>query len=206
MRKLGIRRYLIAGVLLFVPLWLTYVILRFVFTTLAGLTEPLLRGVLDWPEWALLAVSALLSLVLIYLLGWLGSWVFGKRLIRLFDRLVERIPLVQTVYGGVRKLLAVLQPSPDQPRQKVVLVERPDDGVKVIGLVTRILTDTATGEEYAAVYLPSTPNPTAGTLELVSLDHVHPSDMSVDEAMSFVVSGGTVSPARFVEKPERAVT
>lgn len=203
MRKLGIRRYLLAGILLFVPLWLTYVVLRFVFTTLAGLTEPLLRGVLDWPEWALLAVSALLSLVLIYLLGWLASWVLGRRLIHLFDRVLERIPLVQTIYGGVRKLLAVLQTSPDQPQQRVVLVDRPDDGVKVVGLVTRVLTDTATGEEYAAVYLPSTPNPTAGTLELVSLDRVHPSDMSVDEAMSFVVSGGTVSPARFVPKPEQ---
>jgi uncharacterized membrane protein len=203
MRKLGIRRCLITGVLLFVPLWLTYVILRFVFTTLAGVTEPLLRGVLDWPEWALLAVSALLSLVMIYLLGWLGSWVFGRRLIRLFDRLLDRIPLVQTIYGGVRKLLAVLETSPDQPPPRVVLVDRPDDGVKVVGLVTRFVTDAATGQEYAAVYLPSTPNPTAGTLELVSLDRVQPSDMSVDEAMSFVVSGGAFSPARFMPKPER---
>jgi uncharacterized membrane protein len=204
MHKLGIRRYLIAGVLLFLPLWLTYVIGKFIVITLAGITRPVVRGLFDWPDWAVLAVSALLSVVLIYLLGWLGSWVFGKRLIRLFDRLVDRIPLVQTVYGGARKLLAVLQTPSDQAEQRVVLVERPDDGVKVIGLVTRMLTDTTTGEEYAAVYLPSTPNPAAGTLELVSLDNVHPSNMTVDEAMSFVVSGGAVSPARFTEKTQQA--
>jgi uncharacterized membrane protein len=201
MHRLGLRRYLIAGILVFLPLWLTYVIVKFIFTILAGVSEPLLRGVLDWPQWALLAVSAILTLLLIYLLGWLASWVFGKRLIHLFDRLLERVPLVQTIYGGARKLLSVLQTSPDQS-QRVVLVERPDDGVKMVGLVTRFLTDTTTGEDYAAVYLPSTPNPTAGTLELVSLDYVHPSHMSMDEAMSFIVSGGTVSPARFVEKTD----
>jgi uncharacterized membrane protein len=201
MHRLGLRRYLIAGILVFLPLWLTYVIVRFIFTILAGVTEPLLRGVLDWPQWALLAVSALLTLVLIYMLGWLASWVLGNRLIHLFHELVERIPLVQTVYGGARKLLGILQTSPDQP-QRVVLVERPDDGVKMVGLVTRILTDTATGRDYAAVYLPSTPNPTSGTLELVSLEFVHPSHMSMDEAMSFIVSGGTVNPARFVEKTD----
>jgi uncharacterized membrane protein len=201
MQKLGIRRNLIAGILVFVPLWLTYVIAKFIFTILAGVTQPLLHGVLDWPQWALTTVGALLTLVLIYLLGWFGSWVFGNRLIHLFHRLVERIPLVQTIYGGARKLLSVLQTSPDQ-QQRVVLVERPDDGVKMVGLVTRVLTDTTTGQDYAAVYLPSTPNPTAGTLELVSLEFVHPSHMTMDEAMSFIVSGGTVSPARFVEKTD----
>lgn len=203
MQKLGLRRYFITGVLVFVPLWLTYVVLKLVFTILAGVTEPLLSGVLDWPRWALLAVSALLTLVLIYLLGVLGSWVLGNRLIDLFHRLVERIPLVQTVYGGARRLLSLLQTTPDQ-QQRVVLVERPDDGVRMIGLVTRVLTDTTDGKDYAAVYLPSTPNPTAGTLELVSLEFVHPAQMTMDEAMSFVVSGGTVSPARFVEKTDRA--
>jgi uncharacterized membrane protein len=202
MHKLGLRRYFITGVLVFVPLWLTYVVLKLVFTILAGVTEPLLSGVLDWPRWALLAVSALLTLVLIYLLGMFGSWVLGNRLIDLFHRLVERIPLVQTIYGGVRRLLSLLQTGPDK-QQRVVLVERPDEGVRVVGLVTRVLTDTATGQDFAAVYLPSTPNPTSGTLELVSLEFVHPTQMTMDEAMSFVVSGGTVTPSRFVEKTDQ---
>lgn len=206
MRLLGtlhIRRYLVTGLLLVLPLWLTYVLAKFVFTVLAGVTEPLVRGLLDWPEWALLVVSGLLTLVLVYLIGWLGSRVFGDRLLRLFHRLVERIPLVQTVYRAVRRLVEVLQSSPDRP-QRVVMFEDPP-GTMTIGLVTRMLSDTTTGGDYAAVYVPSTPNPAAGIVHLVPLADLHPSHMTVDEAMSFVASGGIVHPARFVEKPESAM-
>jgi uncharacterized membrane protein len=79
-------------------------------------------------------------------------------------------------------------------------------GTMTVGLVTRVLSDTTTGVDYAAVYVPSTPNPAAGIVHLVPLADLHPSHMTVDEAMSFVVSGGIVHPARFVEKPEPAGT
>lgn len=198
MHKLGLQRYLTTGVLLVVPLWLTYVIAKLVFTTLAGVTEPVLR-LLDWPDWVRQLVGGVLTILLIYLVGWLGSRVLGRQLINLMDRVLDRIPLVQTIYGGIRKLLDVMQTSPGGS-QRVVLVERPGDGVKVIGLLTRVLTDTETGAEYAVVYLPSTPNPTSGTLELVDLDRVHATDISMDQATRFVVSGGTLSPDRFAEK------
>lgn len=196
MRRLNLQRYLVTGVLLLLPLWLTYLVLRFVFTTLAGISAPLVRAVADLPEWALLLVSGVLTLLLLYLLGWFGSWVFGRRLIHYFDSLVTRIPLVQSIYGGAKKLLNVLQSSPDQA-QRVVLVEFPHPGMKAVGLVTRVLTDQVTGEQYAAVYVPTTPNPTSGFLELVPLDRVHPSDMSLDEAMTFIISGGAINPQRF---------
>jgi uncharacterized membrane protein len=198
MHKLGIRRYLIAGVLLFLPIWLTWIVVRLVFTTLASVSEPVLR-VVGWPddlEWLLVIVGALLTLLLIYLLGWFGTRVFGKRLLRRFDLVVARVPLVQAIYGGTKKLLNVVQTSPEQA-QRVVLIEFPRPGMKAVGLVTRVLTDTVTGEEYAAVYVPTTPNPTSGFLELVPVADVHPSDMSIDEAMSFIISGGAINPARF---------
>lgn len=198
MHRLDIRRYLVAGILLFLPIWLTWVVVRFVFTALASVTEPLLQAV-GWPQrldWLLVVVGALLTLLLIYLLGLLGTRVFGARMLRAFDRLVERIPLVQTIYGGTKKLLSVVQSSPEHA-QRVVLVDFPHPGMKAVGLVTRELTDTATGERYAAVYVPTTPNPTSGFLELVPIAHVHPSDMTVDEAMSFIISGGAINPSRF---------
>ena len=203
LQKLNLRRYFIAGILVFLPLWLTYVVGKFVFTILAGVTAPLLSGVLDWPTWAINTIGVVLTLVLIYLLGWFANRVLGSQLLQFVHRLFDRIPLVQTVYGAIRKLLDVLESTPDQP-QRVVLVERPDDGVKMVGLVTRVLTDTATGQDYAAVYLPSTPNPTAGALELVSMEYVQPSQMTLEEAMRFVVSGGAIPPARFADKTEPA--
>lgn len=203
MRRLGVRRYLVAGILLALPLWLTWIVLRFVFNMLASVTAPAFRAV-GWPEqleWLLVIVGAAATLVLIYLLGWFGSMLIGRRLLHAFDRLMERIPLVQTIYGGTKKLLNVVQTAPDQA-QRVVLIEFPHPGMRCIGLVTRMLVDTVTGEEYAAIYVPTTPNPTSGFLELVPVDRVYPSNMSMDEAMSFIISGGALNPARFAEKPE----
>jgi uncharacterized membrane protein len=200
MHRLGLRRYLAAGILLVLPIWLTWIVVRFIFTTLSSVSAPLLRAV-GWPDrldWLLVVVGAVVTLVLIYLLGWFGTRVFGRRLLRAFDRLMERVPLVQTIYGGTRKLLQVMQSSPGRA-QRVVLVDFPHPGMKAVALVTKVLTDTATGEEYAAVYVPTTPNPTSGFLELVPLANVHPSDMTVDEAMSFIISGGVINPQRFPE-------
>jgi uncharacterized membrane protein len=198
MRRLGIRRYLTTGILLLLPIWLTWIVLRFLFNLLSSVTAPLLRAV-GWPDtldWLLVIVGALVTLVLIYLLGWLGSMVVGARLLGAFDRLMERVPLVKSIYGGTKKLLNVIQGSPGQA-QRVVLVGFPHQGMKAVALVTRTLTDTVTGEQYAAVYVPTTPNPTSGFLQLVPVADVHPSDMSIDEAMSFIISGGAINPQRF---------
>jgi uncharacterized membrane protein len=202
MRKLGVRRYLIAGILLAIPLWLTFVVVRLLFNLLRGVSQPALSWLVDWPDWALAIVSVVITVLGLYLLGMFGTWVIGKRLVGAFDRLMERIPLVQTVYGGAKKLLNVMQTAPDTDQQRVVLVEFPHPGMRSVGLVTRILTDTETGQDYAAVYVPTTPNPTSGFLELVPMDRVYPSNMTMDEAMTFIISGGAVNPARFVEKKD----
>jgi len=88
---------------------------------------------------------------------------------------MNRIPLVQTIYGGVKKLLAALQQKPDRV-QRVVLIAFPTPEMKTVGFVTRVLTDHQTGRELAAVYVPTTPNPTSGYLEIVPLDKVTSTD------------------------------
>ena len=69
--------------------------------------------------------------------------------------------------------------------------------MKTVGLVTRTLTDSSTGRKYAAVYVPTTPNPTSGYLEIVPIENVVSTDWSLDEAMNFVISGGAVAPQNF---------
>jgi uncharacterized membrane protein len=112
-----------------------------------------------------------------------------------FDWLMEQIPLVQTIYGATKKLLAALQQKPDQV-QRVVLIEFPSPAMKTVGLVTRLLTDEATGKALAAVYVPTTPNPTSGYLEIVPVEKLISTDWTLDEAMTFIISGGAVGPAR----------
>jgi uncharacterized membrane protein len=119
--------------------------------------------------------------------------VFGQRMLRFFEALVARVPLASTIYGSARKLLDILQTQPDGT-QRVVLIDFPHDQMKSVGFVTRVIRDQDTGRELAAVYVPTTPNPTSGYLEIVPVEKVTPTDWTVDQAMSFIISGGAVSP------------
>ena len=106
---------------------------------------------------------------------------------------MNSVPVVQTIYGSTRKLIQSLQQEPTQI-QRVVLIEFPSPGMKAVGFVTHVLRDEGTGEELAAVYVPTTPNPTSGYLEIMPIGGVTATDWSVDEAMTFIISGGVVSP------------
>lgn len=205
MRTGRIRRYLVTGLLIFFPVWLTWVVVKFVFGTLSTVSAPLVAPLFDrfreqigWLglAWLQGLVSAALTLLFLYLLGYLGSRLLGRRALDLFDQLMARIPLVQSVYGGSKKLLQALQTQPERS-QRVVFIDFPHKGMQAIGLVTRILRDPASGRELAAVYVPTTPNPTSGYLELVPVEDLAATDMSMDEAMSFIISGGAIAPDRF---------
>ncbi len=100
---------------------------------------------------------------------------------------------MQAIYGSVRQLVGVLQQEPGKA-QRVVLINFPSPEMKTVGLVTRTPTDDVTSREFAAVYVPTTPNPTSGYLEIVPLDRITPINWTVDEAMTFVISAGAVAP------------
>jgi uncharacterized membrane protein len=107
---------------------------------------------------------------------------------------------VQTIYGGTKKLMAVLQNKPSGV-QRVVLVDFPRRGMKVVGLVTRVMSEEGSGREMAAVYIPTTPNPTGGYLEVVPVDELTPTDWTMDQAMAFIISGGAVAPDTLPASP-----
>ena len=123
-----------------------------------------------------------------------------------FDAIINRIPLAHQIYGGAKKLVTSFQEKPEGV-QRVVLINFPSPEMKTVGLVTRTLIDSDTGDTLAAVYVPTTPNPTSGYLEIVPIHKVTSTNWTVDEAMNFIVSGGAVAPATMnyskgVETPE----
>lgn len=200
------QRYVITGVLVMVPIWITWLVFSFLFNQLSNFGRPWVRALARWLEnvtpaasdwllapWFQSLLAALITLLSLYLLGWVTTRVLGRRLVALFESLIERIPLVQTVYGATKKLIAALQQKPDNV-QRVVLIEFPTPEMRAVGFVTQVLTDAKTGRKLAAVYVPTTPNPTSGYLEIVPLERVVSTDWTVDEAMTFIISGGTVSP------------
>ena len=143
--------------------------------------------------WFQNVLAALLVLLALYSLGWAVSRVVGRRALHVFEGLVNRLPIIQTVYGSVKQLITVLQQKPTGV-QRVVLIDFPSPELKAVGLVTRTMVDAETGEQLAAVYVPTTPNPTSGYLEIVPVDKVISTDWTVDEAMNFLISGGAVGP------------
>ena len=213
MRPLRLKRFLLTGLLTFIPLWVTWLVFKFVLGMLAGIGTPLVSALLNAlalvaprvadtlnTQWLLFIIALLITLVALYLLGWLANRVIGQRLINAFDGLLARIPVVQTIYGGTKKLMAVLQNKPSGV-QRVVLVEFPRRGMKVVGFVTRVMIEEGSGREMAAVFIPTTPNPTGGYLEVVPLDELTPTDWTMDQAMAFIISGGAVAPDTLPASP-----
>jgi uncharacterized membrane protein len=206
-KRLGprsIRGRLLAGLLIITPLVITVLIVRWVYSAALALGQPLLR----WTMGGLKVLfgldqtpalpgadnvfAVLLTIAMLYILGSLGSNVVGQRLIGIAESILTRLPFIDTVYSAVKRTLHALSgpPGGDEAKQVVVLVEFPYPPLKVLGFMTNMLTDTKSGQQYATVFIPTTPNPTSGYMELVPLERVHVTDWSMDQALSAILSGG----------------
>ena len=203
--KPSLQKLFLTGLLTLLPIWLTWVVVKFVFVLLSDISAPLIGPVLQnladsyrqlgWLDepWVRTVLALLATVAVILFSGMMARRVIGQRLLRWFEALIQRIPLASIVYSSARQLLDILQTKPDGT-QRVVLVDFPHKEMRSIGFVTRVIREHGTGRELAAVYVPTTPNPTSGYLEIVPVEKITPTDWSVDQAMSFIISGGAVSP------------
>jgi uncharacterized membrane protein len=203
-----IRRNIVAGILTFIPIGITIWVITFLVGILVALGSPFVNAFMSPLRIHLPALAAALSapwfqgtisvaivLVALYILGEIAAAVAGRRLLGAFDYLMARIPIVQSIYGAARQLVTSFQNKPGGS-QRVVLIEFPSPEMKTVGLVTRIFNDADTGEEIAAVYVPTTPNPTSGYMELVPVSRLIMLDWTINEAMTFIMSGGAAAPPK----------
>jgi len=202
----SLQRIFLTGLLTLLPVWLTWVVIKFVFVLLSGISAPWVAplsqqiattfpGAADWlpAAWIQNTFGLIATVLVILFVGVLSRRVVGQRLLRWFEAVMRRIPLASVVYDSARKLLDILQTQPGST-QRVVLIDFPHRDMKAVGLVTRVIREQGTGRELAAVYVPTTPNPTSGYLEIVPVELLTPTDWTVDQAMNFIISGGAVSP------------
>ena len=147
------------------------------------LAHPLLQSVL----------AVLLTLALLFVVGQVTSLVIGRQAFSLFESLLERLPVVAKIYGSVRQLLDTMM-AKNETSQRVVLVDFPIPGQKSIGFLTRTLTDSTTGRELAAVLLPNAINPTSAFLQVLPMERVLETDLTMEQAMSMLMTGGAVCP------------
>ena len=204
--RASVQKLFITGLLTLLPIWLTWVVIKFVFVLLSDISKPWVEPLshriaatfpqsLGWFNglWVQNTIAMVATLFVILAVGALTRRVVGQRLLRWFEALIARVPLANVIYTSARKLLDMLETKPGST-QRVVLIDFPHREMKSVGLVTRVIRETGTGRELAAVYVPTTPNPTSGYLEIVPVELLTPTDWSVDQAMSFIISGGAVAP------------
>ncbi|MEO7064964.1 MAG: DUF502 domain-containing protein [Dokdonella sp.] len=205
MRPLYIQRYLLTGLLTFIPIWLTWVVFKSIFSILSQVNLSWVSAVFDalgtaFPDslgrlnqgWLTSLLAFVVTLMALYGMGFAANRVFGRRLLGALERVIDRIPIAHTIYGGAKKLMGMLQNKPSGT-QRVVFISFPSPEMKTIGFVTRVFQDSE-GRELAAVYVPTTPNPTGGYLEILPIEHLIATDWSVDQAMAFILSAGAAGP------------
>jgi len=206
-RQANFQSNLIAGLLTVTPLIVVWLVFDFFLTTLSNWGHPLaveltlfldshfpaLQPFLD-NDAVRYAIGIVVALLALYSIGAIASRVIGQQLIFLLESLIARVPGVQLVYSAAKKLVDVLRQKPGQQTQRVVLLDFPSEGLKAIGFVMRTFPDATTGEDLAAVYVPTAPNPTSGYLQIVPLSRLTPTDIQGDQAMTMILSGGAVTP------------
>ncbi len=197
------RKYLVAGLFVWLPLWVTYLFLRFIVDLLDN-TVSLLPAA--YRPQAVLGfnipgIGVILSLVILIGTGMMVTNFVGKWFIHLWEGLLARIPLVRTIYAGVKKILETVFSPTGQSFRKVLLVQYPREGMWSIAFQTgngAPTVNAAVAEELVTIFIPTTPNPTSGFLMLVPKKEVIELKMSVDEALKFVISLGVLQPFKRV--------
>jgi uncharacterized membrane protein len=197
--KLIVRRYLIAGLLVWIPIVATVLVVRFILNLLDQ-TLLVLPSSLR-PE-ALLGVhipglGAVLAVLILLATGLLVTNIIGRSLVRAWEELLNRIPFVRVVYGGVKSFSSTILSNSGNSFKKVLLIEYPRVGLWSIGFQTASDLRFAAAPEAEArvcVFIPTTPNPTSGFIVLVPRSQAIEIDMSVDAAMKMIVTLGVVVP------------
>ena len=189
-----IQRTLGAGILVILPIGVTVLVLKFFFDLLDPVLEPLVELL---PGESVTGTGLVGLVILVYLLGLFAALVIGRRLIGFGHKMMEVIPVVKGIYGTTRIAIELLSHNgksngklgENDQYSGVVLIDFPRDGIKSIGLITSTMLDTD-GEEVLSVYIPTTPIPSSGFLVIVAASEVTQTDISVEEAMRVVISGG----------------
>jgi len=196
----SLQRNILAGIITIGPLFATWLIFNFLFTTLAKAGMPLVRLFasvfpLGWftSPFMQSVLAILLTLAVLYVVGRVTSVVVGRQAFELFESALERLPFVAKVYTSVRQLIDTMM-AKKPSSQRVVLVDFPIEGQKSIGFLTRTLTDSSTGEPLAAVLLPNAINPTSAFLQVLPVSRVVETSLTMEQAMSMLMTGGAVGP------------
>jgi uncharacterized membrane protein len=200
-----LRAYFLAGIVVTAPIaitiYLTYIFLNLVDSNVKNLIPQHFEGswwyeqyytVISFP-----GIGIIAALVFFVLVGWFTTNFLGKLLIRISEYIVNRMPVIRTLYGGIKQVFETIMASKSQAFREAVMLEYPRRGVWSIGFVTGVSqgeVQRMTDEETINVFVPTTPNPTSGYLLFVPKKELKFLKMSVEDAIKLIVSAGIITP------------
>ncbi|MEN9560725.1 MAG: hypothetical protein RLZZ502_1936 [Pseudomonadota bacterium] len=193
-----IKRYLLTGLLLWVPLGITLWVLHFLVTTLDGVVNIL---PIKWRSESLFGMhiygfGILITFIVLMTTGLIARNFFGAQLVKFWENLLGKVPVVGGVYKSVKQISDTVLSDSGQAFSKAVLVEFPHAGSHTVGFLTGHVSGELAGilgSESVSVYIPTTPNPTSGYMVLVARHKIKELDLTVDQALKYIISMGAVS-------------
>ena len=208
----------LSGLLILVPLGLIVFLIIWLFEKAGDFMRPAVESFLEWEktvaflEWAkadwlynndgeisvtlIRIISLIIMLILIYLIGWLGSNYLGRKIISFFEGLLRKVPIVKQLYSGAQQIIKSITGKGNFSKaafREVVVVEFPRKGMRTLAFITNEI-KTTSGQKFYNLYIPSTPFMTGGYFEILTEEEITRTKLSVDEALQMVLSGGMISP------------
>jgi uncharacterized membrane protein len=200
----NLRNAFVSGLLLMAPVGVTVFVINFLIQRIGIPTRQMIfffippnKASYIWFEYGLYVGAILVVACLITLLGWLSKLLIGRILVNTFERIVDTVPVVRSVYNTVKQIRDTFVQQEKAVFQKSVLLEYPRKGIWVLGFLTgrgKGEIQHRTDSDLINVFVPTTPNPTSGFLLMVPREEVHDLDMSIPDAMKLIISGGAVVP------------
>ena len=192
-----LRNYFIAGIVVLVPIGITLYLTRF-FISISSKLIPNELNPNSYLPFAIPGLEILLAIIFITIIGSLSLSFIGKKILKIFNDILKRIPILRTIYSAIGQMTETLAPKKGS-KKSVVLVEYPRKGSWAVGFATRENDgeiSKKTNTNLINVFVPTTPNPTSGFLLMFPKDEVIYLDMTFEEASKFIVSAGTSDPKK----------
>jgi len=202
------KKFFFRGLVIILPLWITLYIVWLLFNLIGGFTRPFLKPIVfaffqekEYVKFILDLISFFLTIFVIYIGGVLTTNIFSKKILLNIENILLHIPILKGIYSGAKKLVEYLSGTKDfyKSYKKVVLIEFPRKGIFSIGFITN---EIILNENKLCVFIPTTPNPTTGYFLIVSNEDIIPLDITIEDAIKMIVSGGIILPKKFTKKYE----
>ena len=201
--KKDVRKRMLTGLLLILPVYVTFFVVKFLFGFIGGTLSPVIKKIFQLygvalprtslDEFVITFLGLILTFISLYFIGIFAANFVGKSIISYFENLLTKTPIVKSIYSSVKQIIHSIGLPGKQSFKRVVLVDFPKAGTKSIGFVTGA-TQHNNEKKLISVFIPTTPNPTTGFLIFTPEEDVIDSNLTVEEAFKTLFSGGVLTP------------